>query len=222
MSNRARKQFPSLPGNAKHSEEEEEDDSEDSNGSNDSDSEDDSKKSKKQPSKKSNNNKKRAAPQSKGKPKPAKRPKRRSLAFRSPQNGEELNIAGPPGRRRLGASSNSSSSLSKSIADKQRRDEEYLAVYRTKLNSNQIKALNSDCTLQRLVLSSAVYDSLAKKKGKTGSQKRPPKEGVLDKVSLKFTLSQEVYLALFQVRSFLFLFLFVVFLLLVCYTKIKY
>ena len=74
-------------------------------------------------------------------------------------------------------------------------------MYRGKLNSTQISALNDECSLQRLVISSAIYDSLARKVG-GGVHMRPPIEGILDKISLKFKLSQEVYLALFQVSSF--------------------
>ena len=155
------------------------------------------------------------------------RPKR-TLAFRSP-TGEQLDSR-PSRRRRLqppsatnnrkGGSGNvginalggsggvaiagSNRSQATAMIAKQKRDEEYLAVYRGKLNSTQLAALNEERNLQRLVISSAVYDSLARKVG-GGAKMRPPTEGILDKISLKFKLSQEVYLALFQVspsRSF--------------------
>ena len=218
---RRRTEFPSTPGagsvdddeddsdsdseeeEEEDEEEEEEDENEDEDEDEDEDEEEEEKEQK--PVKKSNKKKRKV-----------QRPKR-SLAFRSPALGGEegeLNLAGRPARRRRlqppsrgvmsrrkSSGSDDISAASIALLEKQRRDEEYLAVYRGKLNSTQHAALNEECTLQRLVISSAVYDSLARKGG-FGANMRPPTEGAVDKISLKFTLTQEVYLAMFQVRRF--------------------
>ena len=81
---------------------------------------------------------------------------------------------------------------------KRRRDQEYLATFSARLTSEGRQKLNDECTLQRLVVSSAVYDSLARKHRGAGVVGLGQSKGIIDNVSLKFTVSQEVYLALFQ------------------------
>mgnify|MGYP003339436925 CR=1 FL=1 len=81
---------------------------------------------------------------------------------------------------------------------KMQRDQEYLATFCARLTPEGHKKLREECTLQRLVVSSAVYDSLARKHRGAGVVGLGHSQGILDNVSLKFTLSQEVYLALFQ------------------------
>ena len=81
---------------------------------------------------------------------------------------------------------------------KRQRDQEYLATFCARLTPDGRQKLREECTLQRLVVSSAVYDSLARKHRGAGVVGLGHSKGILDNVSLKFTVSQEVYLALFQ------------------------
>jgi hypothetical protein len=199
-------------------EEEEEDDEEEEEDDEEEEEEDEEEEEEDEEEEEEEEEKQKPVKKSNRKKRKVQRPKR-SLAFRSPalgtEDGEEgeLNFSGRPSRRRRlqppsrgvlsrrksgGSGSGEISAASNALLEKQRRDEEYLAVYRGKLNSTQHAALNEECTLQRLVISSAVYDSLARKGG-FGANMRPPTEGAVDKISLKFTLTQEVYLAMFQV-----------------------
>ena len=85
-----------------------------------------------------------------------------------------------------------------SAAMQKRRRDQGIWRHFVRLTSEGRQKLNDECTLQRLVVSSAVYDSLARKHRGAGVVGLGQSKGIIDNVSLKFTVSQEVYLALFQ------------------------
>lgn len=122
---------------------------------------------------------------------------KRSLSFRSPKIKKNDRLKKPPAMRRL-TEDEKLPAQDSAATEKTRRDQEYLATFRARLTPEGRERLRDECTLQRLIVSSAVYDSLARNKRGAGVPGRGHSQGVLDNVSLKFTVSQEVYLALFQ------------------------